>query len=339
MSKLKLLTVVLAVGLVNCGGKTGGGTTMPEGRRAAAPMKKAAKVQGKVKKGKKKVTHVVAIPKAKKGQPSPKPIRVAVRDDGSYDLDVYYGYSWVIAYEADGRKVGVASFKTKGPKPSYTFNLTSNTTIVNNTFDLGFYDEGAGFYFMVDHAPWEYYDTDGDGQVDALDDDDDNDGTADDADGDDDGDGWDDGDADFDADNDGDLDLFDGDDDNDGTPDEQDEDDDGDGTSDAQDDDDDYDDADDDGVADDFDQDDDNDGTPDDQDQDDDGDGMADNQEDGGADDGGGAGDGDADNDGTPDTQDNDDDNDGTPDTQDNDDNNDGTPDPDQGGGGDGDDN
>jgi hypothetical protein len=327
-TKLVMATVAAALLAAGCGGKSTGSTSPRGGGKAHAPMKKAAQVKGRAK-GKKKVTHVVAIPKAKKGQPTPKPIRVPVAADGSYALDIYYGYGWVITYEADGRKVGVASYKTKGGKPSYTFNLTSNATIVNPVFDLGVYVDSTDHYFVVEHSPWEYYDTDGDGQVDALDLDDDNDGTPDDADTDDDGDGWDDADADFDADNDGEMDFFDADDDNDGTPDDQDQDDDGDGVPDAQDDDDDYDDADDDGVADEFDNDDDNDGTPDDQDQDDDGDGVPDGQdEDGG---GGGGGDGDADHDGTPDSQDNDDDNDGVPDSQDNDDNNDGQPD-DQGG-------
>jgi hypothetical protein len=168
-----LVIVILAAGA--CAPATTTPAYMPAPRPAYAAAAPAATarprtvaIRGRVPRGK-RVEYVVAVPIDPQGRRQR--IRVRPAADGSYQLRLPPGHRYAMAYEDRGRMVGNVTFPSAGGRQSQVINISQNVVVQQQYVDLG-EPTYVGGVFVATYDPEAYFDSDGDGTVDAQDPDD-----------------------------------------------------------------------------------------------------------------------------------------------------------------------
>jgi hypothetical protein len=125
-------------------------------------------VRGRIPRGQ-RVDAVVAIQVDRMGKR--KRIRVRPAADGSYQLRLAAGHQYAVAYEDRGRLTGNVTFPSRGGRQSQVINVSQNVVVNQPYIDLGDTTYVGGTYVAA-YDPGAFLDSDGDGEVDAVDADD-----------------------------------------------------------------------------------------------------------------------------------------------------------------------
>ncbi len=172
MLEVLLTTLSLSVSLAACAPPSQTAAPMASGGVPAAGPRNGGSARGMAVRGRvprgRHVDYIVAIQIDQRGRRQR--IRIRPGADGSYVMQLPRGHRYAMAYEDGGRMVGTVSFPSKAGRPSQVINVSQNVIVDQQYVDLGEPTYVDGFYVAA-YDPGIYMDSDGDGIVDAQDND------------------------------------------------------------------------------------------------------------------------------------------------------------------------